>query len=422
MAICKECGFISYPAKYKTKEEILAYYKKEYRPAPTVENLYTGQRKLIYHTVNLDVVFKDWIARQVKSPVVLDIGAAFGMFLHWLRHLRDQKGELLFDDKIDLNGVELTENFVRNAWHEYGLTLKSDFDESKRYDLIATYKVLEHQIDPDWELERYWKVLKDDGYLYVSVPTWWHELSNPGVPGFALEYYYHPDHINIWSRAAFTRILSAGFEPIYGNTSIYDLTYVCRKKPEYKRVDPVSSEYKENMKRLDLIKKADEALQRKEFKKAIDLWPNFPIAWRGLYEYNRADYHKMGYERIKEELCEKWLRMFPDSFDAYAFAGDVAVRYQKYDDALKYFEKTLQLRPKNDATLQAISNIYRLKAKKETDEGRRIDFQMKARDISRELRTLNGQWQVMTTNWIFDDNARIPVSANSSGPITAPSG
>ena len=87
MAICLDCGFVSYPDRYKTKDEIIKYYENDYRSAPQIGNVYTGQRKLHYHSKVLTPVFNRWIETGNKKPVVSDIGAAFGMF---------QEGSMVF--------------------------------------------------------------------------------------------------------------------------------------------------------------------------------------------------------------------------------------------------------------------------------------------------------------------------------------
>ena len=108
MAMCEHCGFISYPERYKSKAEIFEYYKKEYRAAPTINNIYTGERKIQYHGHFLGDLFNEWKKQKRKDIVVVDIGSAFGMFLNWVKH-QLPNAEVL--------GVELTTSFVRNAWH-----------------------------------------------------------------------------------------------------------------------------------------------------------------------------------------------------------------------------------------------------------------------------------------------------------------
>jgi 2-polyprenyl-3-methyl-5-hydroxy-6-metoxy-1,4-benzoquinol methylase len=151
MHMCKGCGFVSYPDKYKSEEEIKEHYRKSYRPAPQVGNLFTGERKLQYHSMFLEGLLSSWKERGITSPDVCEIGSAYGMFLNWFK-------SQVPDAKI--SGTELTESYRRVAFHEYGIELEEDFDNSKKYDMIVSYHVLEHQIAADKKLKEYAENIK----------------------------------------------------------------------------------------------------------------------------------------------------------------------------------------------------------------------------------------------------------------------
>jgi len=63
MSICKNCGFVSYPDKWKSEEDLKKFYKADYRRAPTVGNYHTGQKKLSYHEAFLGEYLNDWKSR-----------------------------------------------------------------------------------------------------------------------------------------------------------------------------------------------------------------------------------------------------------------------------------------------------------------------------------------------------------------------
>ena len=178
MALCVDCGFVSYPNMYSSNEEILTYYRKAYRKPPSHFNLFTGERKNHYHLSFLNDLFLSWKEKGFDTPKIAEIGAAFGPTLNLMKHLFP-KGEMY--------GTEITTSFRRNAFHEYGIKLDEELDETKKYDLMISYKVLEHQMNPLSELEKYQRCLSDDGKLYISVPTWFNSLCNFGLPGFDLE-------------------------------------------------------------------------------------------------------------------------------------------------------------------------------------------------------------------------------------------
>jgi len=224
MSICTTCGFISYPQKYKTEEEIKQYYRKDYRNNPSAGNLYSGQRKLHYHNDFLKDVFAEFNSESYKNSElnVLEVGAAFGMAL---KNINNQVPH------ANIYGSELTRSFRRNAYQEFGIDLVEDFDQSKQYDLIMSYKVAEHQLDLHLRMKEYYESLKENGYLYISIPAWFDTLENFGAQGFDLNYYYDTNHINVWTKKHFEGLLEkSNFEIIKQDHICYGSTYLCKKK------------------------------------------------------------------------------------------------------------------------------------------------------------------------------------------------
>ena len=60
MSICKTCGMVSYPEKYKSIDEIKKYYNSSYRNPPNSGNFFSGQKKLNYHNSFLEEYFEAW--------------------------------------------------------------------------------------------------------------------------------------------------------------------------------------------------------------------------------------------------------------------------------------------------------------------------------------------------------------------------
>lgn len=232
MEICMSCGVVSFPSRYQSPEAIKEYYRNSYRAAPSSAGLFTGERKLQYHEFFLKPLFESWKEAGITKPVIGEIGSAFGMFLNWVR------GKF---PEADLHGTELTKTYRRIAYHEYGLKLEEDFDTSKKYDLIVSYHVLEHQVDPDKMLKQYADCLKETGVFYLACPIWFREIANgASVPGFDLDYYWAPDHINSWSEKHLEYLIAkAGLEIVYKNDDIYGNTYILKRttkeavKPEF---------------------------------------------------------------------------------------------------------------------------------------------------------------------------------------------
>jgi len=144
-----------------------------------------------------------------KPKEVFEEGSAFGMVLNEIKTAVPN---------LNVSGSEWGQKFRRNAYHEYGIALGDKFDDSKKHDLIISYKVAEHMIDADKELRKYAENLTEEGLLYISVPAWFDKMTNFGVSGWSIEYYYHPDHINVWTKKLFETVLKkAGLEIVKQN-------------------------------------------------------------------------------------------------------------------------------------------------------------------------------------------------------------
>lgn len=402
MSMCETCGFISYPKRYKTKEEILKYYETDYRNAPSANNIFTGERKLHYHAHFLVDVFNAWRAEGKTKPVYSDIGAAFGMTLNWLRgHFPE----------ADLNGVELTKSFVRNAWHMFQVRLDKDFDDSKEYDLILSYKSLEHIMDPDVELRRYIKALKPDGYLYISVPLWFESMRNFGLSGFDTEYYYSPDHINTWSKKQFEGLLKVcGGKIVKVNRTYYGDSYLVQ------RDDSLLSSNRQEcyedpsaiMENLKKIFAANEAYQTQNFAEAIKIWPNFPSAWFNYYEMNRKQLHELGFEFIDKEVIDASIAACPNEADMRRFSADICTRYERYEEALEHLRIRNEMTPGMPDTFSMFGTIFRELSKRAKSPADKVRFLKEAKNVTEILKQVSSQTYAEAMNWIMLDNSKIP--------------
>ena len=407
MHICEGCGFVSYPAKYKTEEEIRRYYEKDYRACPNVNNAFTGQKKLHIHSAFLTDTLKGWQERGLTKPVVADVGAAYGLFLNWIRgHFPE----------ADLNGTEYALAYRRNAYWEYGIKLDLEFDQSKKYDLISSFKVAEHQLDVDLRLREYALALKDDGVLYISVPLWFQRMSNFGADGFDLEYYYDPNHINVWTREHFEAVLAkAGLEIIKVDEWMYDTTYLCKRNDEMmKKTREFTIEFIQSIvNRMKSIKEAFMRFGAGDFEGAIKTFPNFPTAWLNLYEMRRASAHKqndgqMPFEHMKETVLDPALAACPFSLDIIRLWADVLMRYDKYKEAADVLQQGLEKRPNNAPFLMALSHCFREIALRAKDPDDRIKMFAESRDCCRYLRDIDLQMRNDCVNWIYRDNSELP--------------
>jgi tetratricopeptide (TPR) repeat protein len=402
MSLCQSCGFITYPQIVAEQQKMKEYYREEYRDVPSVQNVYAGQRKLHYHHAFLEDLLSEWKSSG-KKPRVFEIGAAFGMALNWLKQQFPEG---------DFRGAELTRSYRRNAWHEYGIYLGEEFEDDQKtgYDLVMTYKVAEHIPNPVKELRRYALSLKPgSGRLYISVPIWFKELSNFGTSGFSLEYYYHKNHINVWTEGLFLECLRrAGLRVVKENHTYYGDTYLCVRddeeisKPAF-REDPARI-----LTQLELVKAASIAWDEARFDHACAHWANFPEAQTARYESNRAQYHKQGFEAIWSNLVKPALEACPDSPQVRLFAADLCMRYDRWEQALEHLEKGLEMRPNDPPALMHTATCFQHMAQ-QTPAGVKEQLFARAREAYRHLRATSLQSQPEAMTWIFNMNARLPM-------------
>lgn len=401
MCLCMKCGFVTYPEKISKTEDLKEFYRNEYRDPPSVSNVYSGQRKLHYHHEFLTPLFDRWKQEGFINPNILEVGAAFGMFLSWVKKEFPQS---------QISGTELTTTFRRNAYHEYGIILTEEIDTSKKYDLLVSYKVAEHIPFIDAELIKYKNLLTEKGLLYISVPCWFDTLSNFGLSGFDIEYYYHPNHINVWTRKLFETLLKkAGFEVIQQDHAMYDSTYLCKVNNDLQAVAPEYEDPNHILECLDKIKKASVAFQSHQFDEACSIWPKFPDAQTARYEVMRQKLHALGFSGIQEQFIKPMLEACPDNYTTMLFAGDISMRYDEWHTAIDYFQKAVKLKPRDPAALMALGNCFRHIANKSKDPKEKLHFFVEAREITKFLKTVSFQHSHEAMTWIFNDNARIPM-------------
>ncbi len=403
MSICEGCGFVSYPSLYKSEEEIKAHYRTDYRKIPKVNNLYTGLRKNHFHDAFLGPVFAE-MKKRTEKPVIGEVGAAYGVLLNHIKVAYFPEG--------DLSGTELTTTYRRVAFNEYGINLSEDFDLSKKYDLIMSYKVAEHQLDVDLRLREYALALNENGLLYISVPIWFGKLNNFGVPGFDLEYYYDTNHINAWTRDLFETVLAkAGFEILKQDHLMYDSTYLCKRNDAMMKKPPHREDPKEIEARMGAIKKAFERYQAQDFAGAIKAYADYPDAWLSQYEKRRAELHEQKQEVTLDDVLKEFYQPFReacgDNYDTWRFVADLAMRYNDFDRALEYWQFCINVRPGAGYVLQPITMCYRRMAEETKDPAYADALRQKCIEITRHWISADLENRGEAINWLYYDLAKV---------------
>ena len=308
--------------------------------------------------------------------------------------------------EADLSGTEWTDSFKRVSFHEYGLRLEDDLDKTKKYDMLISYHVLEHQTEPNIKLKEYADLLNDGGLFYLSMPIWFRDANNSAVGGFDIEYYYAPDHINVWSDEHVDYLIAkSGLEIVHKDTAVYGNTYILKKtsKPAVKP----NFDVKKIEDSMDKIFKCWLAIQENNTALAIDTWPNCPAAWVNHYEMNRALLSKNKEEH--DRFLDKAIESCPNAADMLMFAGDIMTRYERYDKSMDYLQKALSKKPNNPTILMGIANCFKMKAVKETDEQKKVELLHQSINIFRFIMTISGEMMPQAVTWCYMAEALLPV-------------
>lgn len=401
MSMCGNCSMVFYPQKWKSKQEIVNFYRKEYRRPPNAGNLFAGQRKNHFHVSFLNSLFEEWSKKDLTTPVICDVGTAYGMSLHMFREIFPE---------AQLHGTELTTSMKRLAHHEFGFNLVDEIDETIKYDLIMSYKVLEHQLEPLEELKKYAKLLKEDGRLYISVPTWFNTLTNFGAGGFDLDYYYDTSHINVWTKEIFENILArAGFDIIKEDHIIYGNTYLCKVRKEQKEIPVFKEDQNKIRAYLEKTKAAFDAFSNFKYEEAIAIWPDYPQAWLAHLEMKRKTIATDGFEAFHDNFIKPMIAACPTSAEVIICATDFAMRCNKFQLAIDYANLALQMKPANPVTLSQFINIFKELATHSKDESEKVSHYKKAKEYALHLMNVSAQNRDEAINHVYFLNTLIPM-------------
>lgn len=330
--ICKECGSCCFNVEPDQEDKIKEYYRKEYRPAPTIVNLITTTHKQNYTSVFL----RDFLAeRKGRQLLIGDVGAATGYLCNFFRMLGHKA-----------TGSEYTVTYRRMSEHYYGIPLTEELEPKHKYDLIVLYHVFEHLIEPDKKLEKYVGMLVDGGHVLISTPRWFDELeqaSGEDILGF--EHHFHKDHINVFSRTSLTNLFSkAGLSIVKEDQFQYGQTYLLSKESTTRPSDWMHKEdWTEVEKKLLVGHKAIQLYLEGKYREAYELCPRFPEAWiKMIFLKATKDLSKQA------DLFAEAEKVLPMSSRLRLVKGQWFYQQGRLTEALKIFEELVALKPNED--------------------------------------------------------------------------
>lgn len=215
----------------KSLDEVIDYYLQE-------RTLYWLQYLLKY---------------RLPPASVAEIGAGIGQFSY-----------LILRTGYEQMGFELSENICKYAEETLGVVMhKGDIgDISEKFDIIISFDLLEHIIDPSDFIERCKQHLKEDGIFCFQTPCYDYGLSYeemkekaPRFQNLLTEF----QHINLFSRESAVKLLKEqgfnyiNFEPaVFGDD--YDMFVFASRVPMKQNTEEEINAYLDSIENGRLLK------------------------------------------------------------------------------------------------------------------------------------------------------------------------
>ena len=155
VVVCDTCDFHFIPPYYRKQIEY-----SNYKNANVTEAIRRGNNWLKVQRHKLRFRF---VSKFVKQGKLFDLGAGWGHFMLAAKELG-----------YDIYGVEISEEPYKYCVNDLKLPVDHtdffDMDESKKFDVITMWDVLEHIDKADVFLQKCHKLTADGGYLILQVP------------------------------------------------------------------------------------------------------------------------------------------------------------------------------------------------------------------------------------------------------------
>jgi len=151
---CKKCGLIFSNPRFN-KEALDKYYSEQYFKEGNYK-----EDKLREESYKTEI--KEIISIVEKRGKFLDVGAAYGKFLS------------LLPNTFEKEGLEYSKDAVESGKKMFDVNLKqgtlpeTDFKE-KIFDVVHLRGVIEHLPDPNSNIKKSHKILKDNGWLILNI-------------------------------------------------------------------------------------------------------------------------------------------------------------------------------------------------------------------------------------------------------------
>ncbi|AFY47776.1 methyltransferase family protein [Nostoc sp. PCC 7524] len=221
--ICNNCGFIFLSPRPSIQERGVFYQKTSVLKSECSILISDDKNFFQFESIartRLNILADNlekylWSNNHQKS--VLEVGCGTGSFLRLMRGCG-----------WNVLGLEPDITYAKAAEERYNIEIKGEFIQElstdQKFDLIATFHVIEHVDDPNIFLAAIHSCLVDDGYLFLECPSidkWY---------GDSIDFFLQDVHINTFSqKTLFAFLAKAGFKTIANGWNGNGLWVIAKK-------------------------------------------------------------------------------------------------------------------------------------------------------------------------------------------------
>ena len=212
LATCQECSLVSF-FPVPSAEEVQAFYDNGYHDGYSQSSMAesgfaVGRYKALAQMLE---IHQPTLCRKPQRSL-LDVGCGTGDFLK----IAQQAGWLAMGTEISQDAVNRAVSKVGNCIRQGDITVLSL--PSAAYDLITSYHVIEHLLNPLEQLQECHRLLAPNGVFFVETPN----IKSLGakIRGAKWSHIIPPEHLLYFSPASLKYALhKAGFEQVLVFTS-----------------------------------------------------------------------------------------------------------------------------------------------------------------------------------------------------------
>jgi len=147
------------------------YDKGYFERGGLVGSNYDGYENTIKQLKIYYILVKSWLDKNINEKKrknrILDIGCAYGLFLQFF----DEIGWETYGLDISEYAINRAKNYTKAKLFVHSIENGLSMFSVNFFDVIVMFDVIEHLKNPVYVLEEIYRVLKPQGYLFMTTPN-----------------------------------------------------------------------------------------------------------------------------------------------------------------------------------------------------------------------------------------------------------